>query len=209
MVVQDTLTFESTKNLHLHSFYLFENILLAIACRKLKKPLDECSCIAMNRQAHATMMDMFHGLIQAGMSKTVKQLGRDLWTRCLNDETLAFGFCLPTFIYEDADSYEVLRTYLVKVFASVGLGIHVHLRASSNNEDGEPLYMVDVNCAVVRTVHVGPHLYVEFYPLATIRDCVDGDGPDFGRIWILERTAPDANTDCFNVRVLEPVSEKI
>ena len=149
------------------------------------------------------MMDMFHGLIQAGMSKTMKQLGRDLWTRCLNDEKLAFALCLPQFVHDDADCYEVLRTYLVKVFGSVGLGIHVYLRASSNNEDGEPLYIVDVNCSHVRTVHVGPHLYVEFYPVATIRDSGEADGPDFGRIWIVDRTAPDENTDCFEARVLE------
>ncbi len=145
----------------------------------------------MTSHAHRQLTEAFNSLIQDGIRQTIKLLGFDSWTCRLSSESHAYGFCIPERIF-DADSYEVLSTWLTRIFAGVGLGVTIDMRRSSEDEDGEQLY---------GSIVVGPHLHVDFYPLLTVSSVVPVDPPNFGFIWLLENTTTEG-TNQYNVRIL-------
>jgi hypothetical protein len=123
----------------------------------------------MNRIENAvTVSHAMDERIEQVMTEINDALGFDAWSRILDDHVWAYAFCVPEAVYEDRALCYKLEGYLRSMFCAAYMTLSVgEWRASSADEDWpeNSRYDVDWLGSRHRSVHIGPHYYVEPMPM--------------------------------------------
>ena len=110
------------------------------------------------------MTEQLQANIEAAMAAVNAALGHDAWTRSLDDNIAAYGFCVPAILFDNKELCNQLLGWMRPLFATHNIRIATaEWRASSNTDDWSGLsqYQVDWYGSRCRFVGLGPHLYME------------------------------------------------
>ncbi len=106
--------------------------------------------------------------IERVMTEINDALGFDAWSRILDDHVWAYAFCVPEAVFKDRALCDELERYLRSMFRAAYMILSVgEWRASSADEDWPDVSRYDVDWlgSRHRSVHIGPHYYIEPMPM--------------------------------------------
>jgi len=147
---------------------------------------------------------LLNGRVDAAMQQIVDALGHNPWSRNLDDYAWAYAFCVPASVQDDSVLCDQLERYIMSVFAEHFLLLTVcEWRDSSADEDWpqNSRYEVDWLGSRHRSVHIGPHLYVEIGPMRPRHHRFAAEVPAELPLWHTRTSEPDEST--VNVHVTE------